>query len=366
MRPLLFLREALATAWASKVPSTLVVLLVATMCAATIATVGRTAAAEAQLLQRLDSAGSRVLVLADARGDDLISPTIVDQVAGLSTSERAVGTLIPVDVVNGVVGQGATRVPAWGVHGDLSAVAKLTAGRWPGPGEAVVTEEAMRRLGLDDPVGWVEQASTTVVDDWSVVGSFEPRDPFGDYGSGVLYVSPEERALDAVHVVLTEADVAQAAQSQVLRLIDPPAPDSVTITSPVALAELQAQVSGDLASFGRTLLLGVLGGGALLVAIVTLADVLVRRADLGRRRALGATRATIVGLVVLRTLVPALVGATVGVAAGMAFTGRLGSVPPWDFTTGTAVLALLAAVVAAVLPALYAATRDPVRVLRTP
>ena len=360
------LREALATTWAAKVPSTLVTFLVAVMCAATLATVGRTAAAEEQLLDRLDSAGSRVLVVSDARGDDLISPTIVDQAAGLSTSERAVGTIIPIDVVNGIVGQGGTRVPAWGVHGDLAAVATLTSGRWPGPGEALVTEEAMTRLGLDDPVGWVAQASTTVVDDWSVVGSFTPREPFGDYGAGLLYVAPTGRALDSVHVVLTSAGVARAAQSQVLRLIDPPAPDSVAVTSPVSLAQLQEQVTGDLATFGRTLLLGVLGGGALLVAIVTLADVLVRRKDLGRRRALGATRGAIVTLVVLRTLAPAVLGAALGITTGLYATTRLGALPPWTFTVGTATLALLAASAAAVPPAIYAATRDPVRVLRTP
>ena len=121
-----------------------------------------------------------------------------------------------------------------------------------------------------------------------------------------------------------------------------------------------------MATFGRTLLLGVLGGGALLVAIVTLADVLVRRKDLGRRRALGATRGAILFLVVLRTLAPALLGAALGVAAGLYATSRLGAMPPWPFTLGTATLALLAASVAAIPPALYAATRDPVRVLRTP
>ncbi|MDO5635491.1 MAG: permease, partial [Micrococcus sp.] len=316
----------------------------------------------------LDSAGSRVLVVSDSRGDDLISPTIVDQAAGLSTSERAVGTIIPIDVVNGIVGQGGTRVPAWGVHGDLSGVVNLTSGRWPGPGEALVTTEAMTRLGLDDPVGWVAQASTTVVNDWAVVGSFTPREPFGDYAAGLVYVAPPGRALDSVHVVLTSADVAQAAQGQVLRLIDPPTPDAITVASPVSLAQLQEQVTGDLATFGRTLLLGVLGGGALLVAIVTLADVLVRRKDLGRRRALGATRGAIVALVVLRTLVPALLGAAIGVGLGVYATSRLGAgaIPPWEFTGGTATLALLAAAIAAVPPALYAATRDPVRVLRTP
>ena len=235
----------------------------------------------------------------------------------LSTTERAVGTLIPFDVVNGAVGQGAPRVPAWGVHGDLSSVATLTSGRWPGPGEAVVTDEAMTRLGLDAPAGWVAQASTTVVDDWAVVGSFAPREPFTDYATGILYTAPEGRPLDTLRIVLTDASVAGAAQTQVLRLIDPPAPDAITVTSPLSLAQLQEEVTGDLQQFGRTLLLAVLGGGALLVAIVVLADVLVRRKDLGRRRALGATRGGILSLVTLRTLGPALLGAALGVAVGI-------------------------------------------------
>lgn len=368
MRPWLVLREAAATAWAAKVPSALVLLLVAVMCAATITTVGRTAAAEQQLVDRLDEAGSRVLSVADARGEGLLPPTVVDQASALSTVERGVGALIPIDVVNGVVGQGGTRVPAWGVHGDLRAVAELTGGRWPGPGEAVVSAPAMAQLGLEDPVGWVAGASTTVVSEWSVVGSFTPREPFDDYATGVLYVAPADQPVDTVHVVLADASSAQVTQAQVIALIAPPTMDALTVTSPVSLAQLQAQVTGDLAAFGATLLLGVLGGGALLVAIVVLADVLVRRKDLGRRRALGATRVTIVGLVVARTVLPALLGAGLGVGAGLLAVSRIGAgvAPPADFSVGTATLAMASAMVAAIPPALYAATRDPVRVLRTP
>ena len=72
--------------------------------------------------------------------------------------------------------------------------------------------------------------------------------------------------------------------------------------------------------FGRSLLLIILAVGGFFVASVVLADVLVHGRDLGRRRTLGAAR----------------------------------------------VLAILAAVAAAVLPAIFAAVRDPVRVLRTP
>ncbi len=84
MRAWVLAREALATAWANKVPSTLVALLVAAMVAGTLATVGRTAAAEEQLSERMDAAGSRLLTVRDARGKGLLSPTIVAQSAGRS------------------------------------------------------------------------------------------------------------------------------------------------------------------------------------------------------------------------------------------------------------------------------------------
>lgn len=366
MRFTSLLREAVSTAWANKVPTALVILLVGIMCGTTLATVGRTAAAEQQVADRLDAAGSRLLVVTDTRGGELISPAVVQQSRRLSVTERAVGVQIPVDVVNLVVGGGGTRVPAWTVDGDLSQVLTLTTGRWPNPGEALVSADAQTTLGMDDPVGAVELASTTQTGDYSVVGSFEPREPFGQYAAGLVIAAEPGAVSDSLYVVVTDSSVASAAQSAVLGLVDPPEFDSISIESPVALAELQAEVAADLGTFGRTLLLGVLGAGALLVAIVVLADVLVRRKDLGRRRALGATRGTIVAMVIARTLFPALLGAGLGTAAGLWVADRVAAMPPWQFTTGTAILAVLAAIASAVLPALYAATRDPVRVLRTP
>lgn len=366
MRWWVLLREALATAWATKVPTTLVTLLVASMCATTLATVGRTAAAEEQVAARLDAAGSRLLVVNDVRANELIGPAVVAQAAGLSTTERAVGVAVPVDVTNQTVGVGGTRVPAWTITGDLSDVVVLTAGRWPGPGEALVSPAAQQTLGMEHPVGAAQLASTSVVGDYSIVGAFTPREPFGDYRSGLVVAADPAAPADSLHVVVTDSSAAQVAQRAVLGLIAPADPQDITVQSPVALAELQAEVAADLGTFGRTLLLGVLGAGALLTAIVVLADVLLRRADLGRRRALGATRSTILALVLARTAVPALLGAGLGTAAGLYLAGRVDATPPWEFTVGTAVLAALAALASGVLPALFAATRDPVRVLRTP
>ncbi|MDO5676324.1 MAG: hypothetical protein Q4G35_02315 [Propionibacteriaceae bacterium] len=365
MRLGVLVREALATAWANKVPSALVSFLVAVMVAATLGTVGRTAAAEAQLEERMDAAGSRLLTVGDLRNNGLLTSLIIDQSAALGVVERAVGSLNAIDVVAGAVGQGGHRVPAWGINGDLTAAAELLSGRWPQPGEALVTEQAMRTLGFTTAFGWVEEATSGAASQFAVVGSYRPRDPFTDYATGVIYNAGDAPA-GTLAVILTDSRHAAAAQSAVLGIIAPPDPSEITVTSPVALSALRSQVLGDFGNFGRTLLLGVLGAGSVLIAIVVLADVLVRRADLGRRRALGASRRAIVSIVTLRTVIPALIGAAIGVGIGLWLTSRLGATPPTTFVTGVAILALLAAAASAISPALFAATRDPVAVLRTP
>ena len=91
-----------------------------------------------------------------------------------------------------------------------------------------------------------------------------------------------------------------------------------------------------------------------------------RRADLGGRRGLGATRMTIIALVVLRTAYAALVGAVLGVVMGGIVTGRMDALPPVDFVIGVGILSVIAALVSTLPPAVYAAHRDPVGVLRTP
>ena len=132
-----------------------------------------------------------------------------------------------------------------------------------------------------------------------------------------------------------------------------------------ALAAGNATITGELAGLGRSLLLLILGAGAFFVAIVVLADVLIRRRDLGRRRTLGIGRADLVLLVAVRTAAPAVLGAVVGAGTGYAVVVGQGGALGLDFVAGVAVLAALTAVAASLLPAAFAAFRDPVRVMRT-
>lgn len=366
MRSSLLVREAALTAWAARVPTVLVVLLAAAMCATTIATVGRSAQAEADVLSRLETAGSRQLTITARVQDELLPQVLIEQVAGLSLVERAVGLTAAVDVTNGALGDGGPAAPAWQVMGDLSDVAMLVNGRWPRVGEAVISTGAARTLGMVNGFGSVLHVASDTVADYAVVGTFVARAPYEDFDTGILIAASSTTTATTLSVILTDARVAARAQSVVLAMIDAPDVGTLSIVSPVSLAELQGQVAEDLSAFGRTLLLGVLGGGASLVAIVVLADVLIRRSDLGRRRALGATRGAILFIVMLRACLAAVVGAVIGSAIGTALTHRMGAVPPGDFVLATALLAILAATASTLAPAIFAATRDPVRVLRTP
>lgn len=169
-----------------------------------------------------------------------------------------------------------------------------------------------------------------------------------------------------LHVIARSPHSVLETQKLTLHVLGNPEPNIVSLQSPVGIAEIHTQISGDFGNFGRQLLLLVLAAGALLTAVVVLSDTLIRRADLGRRRALGASQNTIVLLVVLRTLLAAAFGALVGTIGGIV-AAELWSVHiPWTFGVATAALTILSATLASIPPAVFAATRDPVQVLRTP
>lgn len=362
MRVSTALAEAVRAALAHRVSSSLVAVLCAATCAVTLLTVGRTAAAEEQILTRLDSAGSRLLVVTDDREAGLITPAVIRVLAAADTTERVIGVDGPVDATNSVIGEGGERAPIWLVVGELAEAVELTAGRWPMPGEALVAEAARPRLGFAHPAGAV---TDTRGREYPVVGSYLARSPFEQFDAG-LVVAGAATSVRSVHVVVTEVESVRVTEALVLAALAPPDPGEITVVSPSGLADLQRALGGDLGDYGRGVLLVTVGGGAVLVAVVVLAEVLLRRRDLGRRRALGASRRGLIGLVVARTAVAALPGALLGAVAGSVASLVWAQPPPAHFTLAVTVLTGQVSAAAAVLPAALAATRDPVRVLRVP
>lgn len=363
MRLVELLREAVAASRAQRVPTALVALLAGAMCLTTILTVGRTAAAETAVATRLDEAGSRHLVVRDARDAGFLTASMIKAVSSIATVERAVGLGGAFDVTNLAVGVGGTRVPARQIVGQVADAVTLVRGRWPGPGEALVGDEAMQGLNMDVPVGAVLDTDGAT---YAVVGSFVARAPFEDLDNQVVIAAPPGLAARSLDVLVRDSAVARATEAAVLTALARPDPQDLEVQSPLDLASAQQDIAGQLGTFGRGMLALVMGAGAVLVAVVVLSDVLLHRRDLGRRRALGAPRWVIVGLVVLRTSLAGTLGAVLGTAFALVIANRVGGTPPATFSIAVAVIAILVAALAAVAPAVAASRADPVRVLRTP
>ena len=356
------IREALASAWAAKVSSLLIAIVSAAMCFAALATVGQTAANQAAVQAKLEGAGARVLIVRDMSGQGFINNRTLASVARLSSVERAIALGMPFDSTNGRIGPGGTLVTTWPLHGDLAQAITLVRGRWPLPGEALITATAQARLGLAEPIGYLAWGTNQ----YPIVGSYVPVPGFEDFATGAVVNDNAVEAGTELRVIIDSISAAGITQSAVLGILAPADAGSVSVQSPLGLAELSQVVGTQLAGFGRNLLWLILGVGGLFVAAVVLADVLVRRRDLGRRRTLGATRGGLTALVVVRAGVCALVGVVIGVVAGWVVTARIGQAPGLDFAVAVGVLATLTAAIVAVLPAMYAARVDPVRVMRTP
>ncbi len=357
-------REALASARASLVPSLLVLLVCAGVSVSVVTTAGRSVAAADAAFRSLTRIDARTLTVVDSTSQGFITPAAVATITTGSTLERAVGLAAPIDAWNGAIGVGGNHVPLWQMQGKMSEIGRLIRGRLPRAHEALITPQAQRILGLADPVGYV---ITTQGTQFAVVGLIQPEPPYDDLAGGLIAPVTSHAPLREIRVVISSITLASSAQATVLAILSPRDISGVEVDSPVAQAQTAQALSQQFVAYGRSMVLGALAIGFALILAVVLADVLMRRRDLGRRRTLGITRGDLVLLVVLRTLLPAAAGSLVGTLAGDGIVVAVwGTSIPVTFAVGVGIMTVIAALVATLAPAWFAAVRDPVAVMRTP
>ncbi|UIP57195.1 ABC transporter permease [Agromyces marinus] len=358
------IREAGASALAAPVASILTIVMIAGMCAAVLLTSGRTVGAEQSVIASIDSEGTRSIVVRAESGAEL-DASVLGRIANLDGIEWAGAFGLATDVQNAAF-HGGTRVPlrlAYGTDWDELALPEPL----PGTGDvAYASTAAVDDLGLIDRLGQVVAPGGH---GYSVVGTATVPDHLA-FLEPVLIAPqpPTSTGPVSVLVIIAErpdlvAPVSQAVTS-VLGVADP---SKVTVQTSEDLATLRALIEGQLGTFGRSLTIGILALTTVLAAAILYGIVMLRRKDFGRRRALGASQALIIGLLLTQTAMLAAIGAAVGATTALIALAVTGDPSPgWPYTLGVSVLAVGVAVVAAVLPALAAARREPITELRVP
>jgi len=350
---------------ARPVSSVITGLIVAGVCGVILSTTGQSVQAERQVLGRIDEAGTRSVVVTDTKGSAGIRPAAVDRISRLSGVEWVVGFGPATDVhAAGIPGGNPAAVRA--VYGTLPPEV-VTSGWDMTVGTVLVGPDAQTTLGLDIPAGGVATRDGT---DYAVVGWFEAADPLGFLNRSLL-ATPDPDAVDPVLrtiqvLVDRPEDVAPVADA-IYGLLDAQDPTSVGIQTSETLAQIRQAVQGELGRYSRRLVTLILAVGLVLVGLNVYGSITTARRDYGRRRALGASRPDIITLVTIQTLTIGLAGAIVGSLVGGTIIWRLtATAPDAGFTVAVAVLAVLAAGIAAIPPAMVAAWRDPVSILRVP
>lgn len=357
--------------------------------AAMVAVVGISTSSRAELDRLLDTLGTNLLTAGPGStmfGEDATLPpdstAMVERIGPVQTVS-AVGRIADAKVYRN------DRIPAaesggiatLAVQTDLPATvsAELADGTWLNAATSrypavVLGSKAAERLGIGAPGGQIWLA-----DRWfTVVGILQPVPlaPELDLGAlvgwdaGAQYLDFDGNPTTVY--TRTDPDAVEAVRAVLAATANPEQPDEVQVSRPSDA--LAAQSAADDAFTG--LLLG-LGAVALLVGGIGVANTMVisvleRRAEIGLRRSLGATRGQVRLQFLTESLLLSLLGGAAGVLLGVGVTAVYATtqgwptvVPLWVLAGGVGATVLIGGC-AGLYPAIRAARLSPTEALAAP
>lgn len=364
-RPWKLIREAIASAWSQPVASVLTVLMITGMILAVMLTTGRSAGAQQQVINSLDTSGTRSIVIkADPTAG--LTSDVLDRIDRIGGVEWSAGFSAVVDSTNTLIPDGI-RVPVRLVYSKHMSSLGLPEEDGSTLDSVFASDAALEQLGMPDPSGAVTTADGAT---YPVIGSLTAPDFLADLEPLALVPQSADAGgspLTLVVVIARDPEVVAAVAVSVQSVLAVDDTSQISIQTSEELATLRTLIEDQLASFSRALALVMLAVSGALVAIVLYGLVMMRRRDFGRRRALGASRSLIVMLLVTQTCFLALIGAVLGTATSViVLLASHDPMPSVTFFASVAILAVVTSLVAALVPATIASRRDPIRELRVP
>ncbi|WP_062464347.1 hypothetical protein [Demequina soli] len=356
MRTARLLREAWRAAVAARVMSALVLLVVAAALVSAALTSGRAEVAAARVADELDSPEFRVTVVS-TESAVTISRLALETYAARSDVDVVVAVGDAVDMRPTVLGGGGAPVPVREVAlaGAEPTLIAFPGGGLPGlympsSGRDVAIREYARRDGVGIPVAGTYRADATAFT--SLAGSGLVLDDDEPIEARAVYVLAPSPALAARHALDAPALFGEAATQ---------------VSTTAGSLESHEAIRVEVDRFSRYLVLALAGGGAALIGIIVVVWTLLRQRDLGRRRALGATRTTIVAIATAQVGLLAVGGTMVAmVTLGIGAAADAVSAPSVTYQLAIGWLLIVAASAATAVPSWVLSLRDPVRVLRQP
>lgn len=358
--------------------------------AALVAVLGITRSSQADVLARVDRLGTNLLTVVNGRsisGNEVPLPATA---AGTIARTEGVLATTPTTELHNVAAYRTDRVPAHSTGGiavratDANLLSTLdgqlahgvflndATARYPA---AVLGHVAATTLGIADLSGapriWVSGHWYTVV------GIVRPLELAPEIDNSVLIglsAAAEHFNYDGHPTriyVRARTESTAAVRGLLARATNPAEPELVSVSRPSDTLTARLAV----ADAGTSLYLG-LGAVVLLVGGIGIANVMIisvleRRAEIGLRRALGASRGHVAAQFLVESLLLGGFGGAVGVLLGTGVTYALAYQNGWQplippvAAGGGLVAAVAIGAVAGLYPALRAAHLSPTEALRT-
>ncbi len=359
LRPLA--REVIASVFAQRAFSGLLFAVILASMVTIILTGGRSEAAQAAVLQTIDGQGTRSITVQIKTVQAELPFELIDELNSVEQIRGVVG-FGPANDVTAASLPGGTRVALRPMYDPETSVAPRK-----GPVfSARSTPDAARLLGMPSGVGTVSSVEGL---EYQVSGTLNLPRFLRVYEPMVASPVDAKSGVELTNatIVVESADAVRAVTKLVRSYFLEAPPESYSISTSEQLAKLRGVVDGELTRQGRATVTWVASATSTVTLLIVAGFVVLRRRDFGRRRALGATRMMIASIVLGQVLLVALCAIVAG--AGSAILWMMasdGTAPPLPYVVAVSVMLACVCAVAAVVPAIAAASRDPMRELRVP